>query len=78
MELVALNDLNLRTRKSLDCVCKRFSGVASICHNLFERRQMIGYTTIIINHINCAGSICYIGSRHHNCVGQPQNVYANM
>ena len=35
-----------------------------LCHNLFERREMIGYITIIINHINRAGSICYIGSCH--------------
>ena len=78
VELVTLDDLNLRTRKGLDRVCKCFSGVTSICHNLFERREMIGYITIIINHINRAGSICYIGSCHHNCVWQPQSVHTNM
>lgn len=39
---------------------------------------MISYITIIINHINRAGSICDIGSCHHNCVGQPQNIHANV
>lgn len=78
VEFTALNNHNICARKSVNGVGKIFSGIASIYQNLFEHRQVIGYITIIINHINSSVSVSYIGSCHHDCMGQPQNIHSNM
>lgn len=71
VEFIALHNLNICARKSVDGVGKIFSGIASIHQNLLEHRQVIGYITIVVNHINCSVPVGHIGSCYHDHVGQP-------
>ena len=71
VEFIALHNLNICARKSVDGVGKIFSGVTSIHQNLLEHRQMIRYITIIVNHVDCSVPVGHIGSCYHDHVGQP-------
>ena len=78
MQFISLNDLNFSTRKLFDFIGKLFSCVASIRQKFFEQRQIIGYITIIINHVDCPASVRYIGSCDHNCMWKPKNINPNV
>ena len=70
MEFISLNDLDICAGKSVNGIGKIFSGIATIYQDLFERRQVIRSITIIIGHINCSVPVRYIGSCHHDHMGQ--------